>query len=375
MHKNPIAIVYDWMDKWGGVERILTELLEMYPSAHFYTSAVNYDTAPWAKQFHPSTTFIQSLPASLRGDRTFLIPMYPAAFESLSFREYKTVISLTSSFAKSIITYPGTFHLCYLLTPTRFLWSHEKEYLNNWRSLIGASLIHHMKRWDLIAARRPDKILSISTTVQDRCLRFYQRNSNVLYPPFDTKHWNNSILTMQKPTKVSYPKKYFLFVGRMERYKMPELIVETAKRTPNSEFVFVGTGSILPRLKNRSPKNCHFLDFVSDFELSYLYSHAEALIFPQVEDFGYVSLEAQYHGCPVIAYYSGGAVETVLEDKTGLFFTDQTPLALAAVLERYSKISYNLKHSTKSTKKVIEEKFGVSRFRKDFFYQLDNPNI
>lgn len=375
MHKRSIAIVYDWMDKWGGVERILTELKSLFPQADFYTSAVNFKTAPWAEEFSPTTTFLQSFPPFVRGERKFLIPLYPAAFESMRFDEYQTVISITSSFAKSIITHPDTFHLCYLLTPTRFLWSHTKEYLDGWHGMLGRPLITHMREWDIIASSRPDRIVSISNTVRDRCRAYYDQETKVIYPPFDTAYWDKTKISAKPPKRFRSQGKYYLYVSRMEKYKMPHLVVEVAKLMPQTRFIFVGTGSMTSYLKKLSPQNCQFLDFIPDTELSYLYSNAEALIFPQVEDFGYVALEAQYHGCPVVAFEQGGACETVQNNKSGLFFSEQTSQSLMAQLERYSKISYNLKRSTLLIKGDIKKRFGLDRFRSEFFYQLHNANI
>lgn len=370
MHNGPTAIIYDWMDKWGGVERVLTQLITLFPMAHFYTSAVDFKTAPWAKKFNPQTTFLQNLPPHIRGIRKYLIPTYPLAFESIDLRSYKTVISITSSFAKSVITHPDTTHICYLLTPTRFLWSHSDDYVTRWTKLLSKPIVEHMKRWDLIASTRPDKIISISDTVKERCAEYYGRRSSVVYPPFDSNYWDKQINSMKRPKHFTHTDNYFLYVGRMERYKMPHLVIQVAKTMPTTHFVFVGTGSMMQWLKRQAPANCHFVEFITDVELSYLYTHAEGLIFPQDEDFGYVSIEAQYHGCPVIAFRKGGAVETVKDGKSGIFFDNQTVASLSAKLETYSKISYNLKHSTQALKLDIRKRFGFDRFCNEFLYQL-----
>ena len=150
------------MDKWGGVERVLLELHALFPEADFFTSAVDYQTAEWARALRPKTTFLQHIPPFLRARRKFLVPLYPAAFESMDLREYDVVISVTSSFAKSVITRPNTYHLCYLLTPTRFLWSHEDVYVRGAAKIIGGKPTSHMRKWDLVAAHRPDAYVSIS---------------------------------------------------------------------------------------------------------------------------------------------------------------------------------------------------------------------
>lgn len=372
MPRKKTAIIYDWMDKWGGVERVLLELHSMLPEADFFTSAVDYHTAGWAHELSPKTTCMQRIPARIRAQRKFLVPLYPAAFESIDLRDYDLVISVTSSFAKSVITRPDTFHLCYLLTPTRFLWSHKDAYVKGIAKTIGGRLVAHMREWDLVAAKRPDAYISISNAVRARAEQYYHTKSSVIYPPFNTQYWDDIMPLMKRPKAMNIQAPFYLSVGRLESYKMPQLVVEAAKYMSDTQFVFVGTGSLLAKLKKTATPNCTFLEFISDEELSYLYAKAEGLVFPQEEDFGYVALEAQYHGCPVIAYNQGGARETVIEGKTGTFFAEQTAQALALQLERYSKISYNLKRSTTDSRESLKNRFGLERFRTSFFYQLEN---
>ncbi|MCX6730850.1 MAG: glycosyltransferase [Candidatus Roizmanbacteria bacterium] len=368
--KTKIAIVYDWIDKWGGVERVLLHLHTLFPDAHFYTSAVEYKNAQWAKglTIHPS--FIQTFPSFLRMNRALMAPLFPFAFESFSFGEYDLVISVTSAFAKGIITKPGTKHVCYLLTPPRYLWSHTKDYMSGFKGFFALPFLHHLQQWDLCAAHRPDKYISISTTTAQRAKRYYQIESQVVHPPFDTDYWDIQKKSMKKPKTVTITDSYYLCVGRMESYKKTQLVVDAAKQKPSSQFIFVGTGSLERKLRSNSPQNCQFAGLITDSELSYLYAHAKALIMPQNEDFGYISLEAQYHGCPVIAYHEGGASETVTEGESGLFFKEQTVPCLTSQLERFEQISYNLSHSTGQIQQSMKERFGSKRFDAQFLYQL-----
>lgn len=170
-----IAIVYDWIDKWGGVERVLLTLHKIFPEAVFYTSYFDPENAGWAKDLKIKTSFIQSLPGFIKNSRIASLPFYPFAFESFNFNEYDLVISVTSSFAKSIITQPKTKHICYLLTPTRFLWSHQKDYFK--KNIINNYYLKKLKDWDFVTTRRPDKIISISQTVAKRCLKYYHRQT------------------------------------------------------------------------------------------------------------------------------------------------------------------------------------------------------
>ncbi len=370
-NQKKIAIVYDWIDKWGGVERVLLHLSHILPHADFYTSAVDLERAQWAKELSIHSSFIQSFPLFLRRKRALLLPIYPIAFESFDFSEYDTVISITSAFAKGIITKPGTRHICYLLTPPRYLWSHIEEYLSASERLVSSPMISHLREWDKKASHRPDTYISISQTVADRAHTIYDVKSEVVFPPFDSSYWDKQKNNSKKETVLVPPMPYFLWVGRMEQYKKPDLVCEVARMLPSKIFVFAGTGEMKAHLKRIAPSNCHFLGLVSDSQLSSLYSHAVALIMPQNEDFGYISLEAQYHGCPVLAYNAGGAQETVESEITGLFFKEQTADSVVTVLERFDQISYNLRRSTGNRSKLIKNQFGLERFDKQFIHYLE----
>jgi len=370
--KKRIAIVYDWIDKWGGVERVLLHLHSLFPEAHFFTSAIDIKKAQWAKQLSIHSSFLQSFPRIIRSWRALLLPLFPLAFESFEFDEYDLVISVTSAFAKGIITKPDTKHVCYLLTPPRYLWSHTNDYIPPLLQFIGKPLYNHLKKWDSYASKRPDGYISLSNTTANRAREYYNVESPVVYPPFDTHYWDGKRKEMKKPSHIDFSKPYYLWVGRMESYKKPELVIEAAKRTNSHPFIMVGVGSLEQSLKQKAPSNCQFAGSISDEELSYLYSGAEALIMPQNEDFGYVSLEAQYHGCPVIAYRKGGACETIKEGISGVFFDEQTVPSLVSVLERFAQISYNLGHSTTLIRKSIEAEFGVERFDREFLCQLQH---
>ncbi len=324
-----IAIVYDWIDKWGGVERVLLTFHEMFPEAVFYTSYFDKDSAPWAKDLKIKTSRLQKFPNFIKKSRVLSFLFYPFIFELFDFSNYDLVVSVTSSFAKSIITKPGTSHLCYLLTPTRYFWSHKKDYLKNKLfSYLVSNYIDQIKKWDFVAAQKPDKIISISETVKKRCLKYYQRESEVIYPGFDTEYWKNikdqisKIKETDQISKILKNNKYFLVISRLEPYKKVDLVVKVFNKLKDV-LVIVGEGSQEKKLKKMAGKSVVFLSKLSDVELGSFYTNAQALIMPQEEDFGYVSLEAQFFGCPVIAYKRGGATETVIDGKTGIFFNRQ----------------------------------------------------
>lgn len=369
--KVKTAIVYDWIDKWGGVERVLIHLHQLFPDAHFFTSAVKRQNAEWSNELTIHSSFLQRIPPFIRSNRACMAALYPIGFESFRFDEYELVISVTSAFAKGIVTKPDTKHICYLLTPPRYLWSHKGDYLSGIKNVLGGPLWRHLKRWDVLASHRPDGYISLSKETARRAKRYYGVASPVVYPPFDTAYWDRNKKEMKKPAFFPLPKPYYLWVGRMESYKRVDLVVAAARQKKDQTFLFVGTGTLESKLRKEAPPNCFFTGFIQEEELSYVYSHAQALLMPQNEDFGYVSLEAQYHGCPVIAFRAGGACETVKEGESGLFFDEQTVSSFLSQLERFEQISYNLSHSTMQVQKTMKDRFGIQRFDEQFVYQLN----
>lgn len=370
INSKKIAIVYDWIDKWGGVERVLLNLHEIFPNAVFYTSYFDRENADWAEELNIKTSFLQSFPNMIKKNRILSFPFLPFVFESFNFSDYDLVISVTSSFAKSVITQPGTKHICYLLTPARYLWSHKKDYLkNSFINYLISGYLDYSKNWDHITSQRPDKIVSISKTVQARCKKYYGRDSEVVYPGFDTEYWGK--IKSSSFAKVSEDKQnFFLVVSRLEPYKKIDLVIKTFNKLKNKNLTIVGMGSQSDKLKQLAGDNVTFLSKLSDAELGKLYSNAQALIMPQEEDFGYIALEAQFFGCPVIAYNKGGAKETVIDGKTGIFFSDQTRQSLKRAVERFDKIKYNLKVNAAKFGAVNVEKFSREKFIEKFIKNI-----
>ncbi len=342
-----VALVYDWLDAWGGAERVLLELKKIFPQAPIYTSLCrSTQVKPLLNQFSKvNASFLQKSPPVLNW--RWLAPLMPLAFESFSFDEFDLVISVAGFAAKGIITKPSTQHICYLLTPTRFLWSQD-QYQNN---RIPKKVQSYLKQWDLIAAQRPDQIVSISQTVQARCQKVYQRKSHLIYPPVDTK----TFFSNQSPS--SKKRKFFLIVSRLEERKKVDLAIRTFNDL-GWPLVIVGTGSQEKKLKKLAKKNIKFLGFLSDKKLAQYYRKAQALIFPQEEDFGLVALEAQACQTPVIAFAAGGATETIRKNKTGKFFYPQSSFALKKVLLKWSQNGYNTKSFHPWVKKFSQESFA-----------------
>jgi glycosyltransferase involved in cell wall biosynthesis len=368
-----IAIVYDWIDKWGGVERVLLTLHQIFPQAHFYSSYFDPKRASWAKKILVKTSFIQLLPRAIKTNRLFSLPLYPIAFETLDFRGYDTVISVSSSFAKGIITPPQVRHICYLLTPTRFLWVNPADnyQLSGFKKIIAKPLIDYLTKWDKVAIWRPDKIISISHVVQQRCLDFYQRDSIVICPPFDREYWKNieGKISVNKKNEFNsvIKNKYYLIVARLEPYKKIDLAVKVFNKLKKT-LVVVGEGSEERKLKKMANKNIIFLKKLTDEQLGILYKNAIALIMSQEEDFGYTALEAIFFQLPVIAFNKGGVKEIVEDGKTGIFFANQSENFLTNAIARFERVRYNLKINLEKVKrdKKYWSRFDIKRFIDQF---------
>lgn len=363
-----IAIVYDWVDKWGGVERVLLNFFEIFPQADFYTSYFNKEMAQWAKNFQIKTTFIQKMPRLIKTNRFLSLIFYPIAFETLDFKNYDLVISVTSAFAKGVITQLQTRHIVYLLTPTRFLWVMPEVYgLNDFKKRLIFPYFKYLKQWDFAAAQRSDEIYSISKTVAKRCLDYYQRNSKVIYPPFDYYYWENKKKEMEinyltvKKKFIDIGSDYFLIISRLEPYKKIDLAIKVFNQL-NQKLVIIGKGTKENDLKKRAKNHIYFFNNISDVELVYLYLKAQATIIPQEEDFGYVAIESQYFNCPVIGYRKGGNSETVSDGLGGILFNEQTADDLLLAIERFNEIKYNLRNKLFVSRDKVLEKFKKEKF-------------
>jgi glycosyltransferase involved in cell wall biosynthesis len=332
-----LAIVYDWIDKWGGAERILQVLFETFTEADIYTLYADYNRAVWAKKYRKriKTTFMQTF-FNFRLPKQILAPLMPHAIESINLSNYDKVISLSSSFGKGVLTRPETIHLCYLFAPTRFLWHENNRFFS--RSKFLQPFLTILRQWDVVAVSRPDKILALSEFNRRLISKYYRRESTILLPLFDPDYWRK--LKKQKPN-VLLPKQFFLLVARLEPNKNIEMAIEVFNQDSKKYLVIVGTGTQQRQLKQIAGKNTIFLDFVSENQLAWLYQKAKALVMPQSDDFGYTALEAIAFETPVVCSKKSGTAEFVQHGRTGYLFSPQTAAALSSALENYQTKSYN----------------------------------
>ena len=344
-----VALTYDRVNKWGGAERVLLALHKIFPDAPLYTSVLNSEKAPWAKVFEVKTSFLQNFPKATTSHELYAALM-PMAFESFNFDEYDLVISVTSEAAKGIITKPKTLHICYCLTPTRYLWSGYNDYFkSSIFKLISKPLVSYLRFWDKIAAQRPDEYIAISTEVQNRIKKYYKRDAEVIYPP------------LMMPVNSQNDKRdsdgYFLVVSRLTNfYKRVDIAIEACNRL-KLPLKIVGEGADQDNLKNIAGSTVEFLGNLTDQQLAVCYKNCKAMIFPGLEDFGLTMVEAQAFGKPVIAFRGGGALDIVQEGKTGEFFNEQNPESLMAVLKSFDEKRYNMKSCRENSEKFSFERF------------------
>lgn len=359
-----VALVYDRINKWGGAEKVLLAFHELFPEAPLYTSVYDLDKALWARVFPKVyTTFLNKI-SFLRAKHELLAPLMPMAFEGLDFSEYDLVISVTSESAKGIITKPSTIHICYCLTPTRYLWSHYDTYFSRQSSrIILKPLIDYLKSWDEISALRPDVMVAISTAVKARIKKYYGKDSIIIHPPVEVEKFKVSRISKVPQILRKFKDGYYLIVSRLVPYKKVDLAIE-AFSDLGLPLVVVGTGSEERKykFKYRSKKNILFAGFINEGELPVYYQRAKAFIYPQEEDFGITAVEAQAAGIPVIAYKKGGVLDTVIEGKTGIFFSSQTKESLIDAVYRFNDLKpWNKNYCFRNA-----QKFSLARFKKDF---------
>lgn len=349
-----IAIVHDWLNQMGGAEQVLIALKELFPDAPVYTAMYDRKAMPELMAgWKIYTSFMDRLPGIYRRHQLYL-PLYPLAFEQFDFSEYDVVISNKSGFCHGVITPANTVHICYCLTPTRFLWN-TGHYLA--REQVGGPfrrllvpLLSVLRLWDQVAAQRVDYFVSISRAVQQRVAKFYRRDSVIIYPPVNTRRFETD----------TPPGDYDLIVSRLVPYKRIDLAVKAYTRL-GRPLVIVGDGRDRPTLEAIAGPTVRFVGRVSEEELRRWVQGCRAFVFPGEEDFGIAPIEAQAAGRPVIAYAAGGALDTVIEGVTGTFFHEPSPEALAEAVVRLDTIQFD-----PATIREHARRFDVSNFKRAF---------
>lgn len=359
-----IALFYDWLNCWGGAERLLLNILQVFPQSQLFTTIHDPKKTKWLPK---NTKVHASLLSKITKTNNIITGLAQAlAIEQLDFTNFDIVISLTSLNGKALLTPPSTFHICYCLTPNRHLY--QKKH-----SFIPKPIVRLFKQIDLLYSHRPDSYLTISKTVQKRINRRYRQTSTIVYPGIDTNIFK--LAKNQNPNK-----NYYLIVSRLVPYKKVDLVIKVFKKI-NKKIYIVGTGRQQNFLKKSAStnQNIKFLGKVSDKKLINLYQNSRALICPQIEDFGLTPIEAQACGCPVIAFNQGGISETVINKKTAILFDKQTPKSLKKAIHFFESIDINSQDCRQQSIKFCQQ-FFVLNFKKEVLnqwrqYQNKQTNI
>jgi glycosyltransferase involved in cell wall biosynthesis len=331
-----VALVHDYLNQMGGAERVVMALHELFPDAPIYTSI--YDPArvdPAFQKMDIRTSFMQKLPLVTKHHQPYL-PLYPFAMENLDLRGYDLVLSSSSAFGKGVITRPETLHICYCHTPMRWCWNYEeyveRERLGKVARAILPFLITKLRTWDQISAMRVDHFVANSPIVAERIRKYYRREAIYIPPPVEASRFPFD------PTIET--ENYFLILSRLVPYKRIDLAIEACNQL-QLPLVIIGGGRDLERLKRMAGPTIRFLGKLPDEEVLHYYTHCRAFIFPGEEDFGITPLEAQACGRPVIAYGAGGALATIVDGITGIFFREQTVKSLTTVLASFNEQMFN----------------------------------
>ena len=349
-----VALIHDWLNQRGGAEDVLENLVAMYPQAPLYTSLYWRKEMPlhW-NEWQIKTSFIDHLPFAYRKQQIYF-PFYPWAFEKFDFSDYDLLISNKSGFCHGVISGPETLHICYCLTPTRYVWRYhqyaEQENLGRITRTVIAPFLTYMRIWDRLAADRVDHFVAISEEIRQRIKKIYQRDSVIIFPPVETERFAPS----------SHVEDYYLFVGRLVPYRRLDVLIQAFNQLGRPLYI-AGTGRDRERLEALAKPNIQFLGFVPDENLPDLLARCRAFLFPGEEDFGIAPIQAMASGRPVIAYDGGGARETVVEG-TGVLFSEQTVEEIVRVVEGFdtNRVSSAQirNHAEQFDTAVFKEKFG-----------------
>lgn len=366
-----IALVHDYLVQYGGAERVLECLSEVFPYAPIYTIVYNESAMHGVfKDKKIYTSYLQKIPFAKRWHRIFPFLM-PLAIEQFDFSAYDIVISDSSSYAKGIITNPNTLHICYMHTPMRYAWDDCQKYTKDFyfpkiiKKIVPIAM-NYIRLWDKISADRVDIFIANSNFVSKRIKKYYRKDSIVINPPVDVeKFYLESNIKKDN-------EKYYLMVGRLIAYKRHDIAIKAFNKL-NLPLKIIGRGPELKRLQKIANSNIEFLGRVEDDGLKKYYNLCEAVIFPQEEDFGIVAIEALSFGKPLIAYRGGDIPEHMEEDKMGIFFDNQDEDDIVKAVEKFKKISFDAEYIRskvlKFDRKIFKKKI------KDFVDDAFNKHI
>lgn len=348
------AVIHDWLVFLGGGERVLESMLDLYPSPIFtLIKDEKFLRSTKFQQYEIFSSFIEKAPFAKKSFRYYL-PLFPFAIEQFDLGKYDLILSNSHAVAKGVRTHPQQLHICYCHSPMRYAWDHYLEYTENLKGIKKKAAewtLQYLRNWDVASLNRVNHFLANSHFIARRIQRVYGRQAKVIYPPVNTH------LFKCEEKKDDY----YLTVSRMVPYKRIDLIVEAFAHLPDKRCVVIGEGPEFSKIKKKAGKNVELLGYREDKTVRAYMEKAKAFIFAAEEDFGIAPVEAQAAGVPVIAFGRGGAKETVIEGKTGLFFAEQTVPSLVEAICQFEKMEFDFSEIS-----AHASQFGVERFKQEF---------
>ena len=360
-----IAVVHDYFTQLGGAEKVAEELYCLFPEAAlFATVALPGCMPPRLRDVPVQTSWMQKLPRIQDYYRLYFF-LYPFAVSSLDLSDYDLVVSSSSGYAKGVRTSPHAIHVCYCHTPMRWVWNYQsyasRESFGLGQRTFLPMFIRGLQRWDEAASRQPDHFVANSRAVAERIRRVYQRSAEVIHPPIETERFHLSH---------SRPEDYYLVLSRLVPYKRIDLAVQACTQR-GKRLLVIGDGPDRQSLEAMAGSSVSFLGRASDEEVEHHVARCRALLFPGEEDFGMAPVEVAAAGRPTIAYRAGGALETIIENVTGIFFDYQTPESLGDAIETFERLEWSpptlRRHAKSFSVPVFQERF------RSFLERIDAP--
>lgn len=350
------ALINDWYYVNGGAEKVIHSINNIWDDFDHF-SLIDFlndkDRDFILNGKYATTSFIQKLPTAKGNHRKFL-QLFPYAIEQFDLNEYDFILSSSSSIAKGVITNQNQLHICYCHSPVRYAWDLYHQYLKDAGLTSGIKgayakyVLHKIRMWDQLNNNRVDYFIANSQYIQKRIKKLYNRESDVIYPPVDTNYFSFE----------NDRDDYYFTASRMINYKKIDVIIEAFNNMPDKKLIVAGDGPEFDRIKKMAKPNITMLGFVGRDKLKGLMQKARAFVFAAEEDFGIVPVEAQACGTPVIAYGKGGALETVINNKTGIHFNTQDRLSIQNAVSVFEKTIFNSHEIREHALKFSEERFS-----------------
>lgn len=367
--KLKVALVHDFLNQYGGAEKVLEALSEMFPTAPIYT--LLYDKEKMHGKFADKVvhaSYLQKFPQFLRRRPKWILPFFPAAPEAFDFREFDLVISSSGAWSKGIVTRLNVAHIAYVHSPMRFVWDENDEYLRQQEkgraiNFCARLLMNYIRIWDKEAAERPDYLIANSQYTQARIEKYYRRESTVIYPPVDVERISHIVdrgeHSKEGDTRYAmHDARPFLVVSRLAPYKKIDAVVEAFNKL-GLPLVVIGEGPQEKYLRSIANQNVQILGWLPDAEVAQYYAQARAFVFAGVDDFGLAPVEAMAQGVPVLAIKKGGARETVTAGVTGEFFDAAVPEVIVDTVRRFmeQEEKYDRQYIVNRAREFSKERF------------------